>query len=166
MQQLKAESKRATGFTIIEMMMVLAIVAVLAAIGIPSFNTTIKNNRLVAASNEMVGAINFARMEAVRRGSRVHFGAGNGSVGWVVWVDGAGGTINTWDAGEEIRVWSNPAASVSINYNGTTFVFFNGTGLVNTTADVEICDDRTGETGSEINLMGSGVVNRSDFVCS
>lgn len=62
---------RSSGFTIIELMVVLALVAVVAGIAIPNFSRLIENNRVVSTTNSAVGLINFARSEAVRRGQAV-----------------------------------------------------------------------------------------------
>ena len=52
-------------------MITLAIAVILLTIGVPSFNTAIKNNRLTTATNDLVAVLNLARSEAVTRGLRV-----------------------------------------------------------------------------------------------
>lgn len=59
------------GFTLVELMVTIAVLAVILAIGIPSFATLTNRNRLTATSNELVAALQTARMEAVRRNTRV-----------------------------------------------------------------------------------------------
>lgn len=61
------------GFTLVELMVTLAVLAVLLGIAVPSFQNIINRNRLTAITNEVVGAIQLTRMEAVRRNSRVVF---------------------------------------------------------------------------------------------
>ena len=152
------------GFTIIELMLVLLVAGVLLAIGIPSFQTTIKNNQLVSTTNEIIGAINFARVEAIKRGANVHLGGGSGNVGWAVWIDTDGD--NVWDSGEEIRVWDAPPDSIAISATGASYYVFNSLGLTSSTGSLTICDDRSGETGSKIQILGSGVVSRTSEPCS
>ena len=60
-----------TGFTLIELMVVLAIAAILTSVAVPSFRSMIQNNRLATQANELTGTMNFARSEAIKRGSRV-----------------------------------------------------------------------------------------------
>lgn len=67
----KTMSTKHTGFTLIELMVVLSIAAILAALALPSFRSLIQNNRLTTQANELAGTLNFARGEAVKRGGRV-----------------------------------------------------------------------------------------------
>jgi type IV fimbrial biogenesis protein FimT len=60
-----------SGFTLVEVMITIAVLAVVLGIAVPSFSGVIAQNRLVAATNEVVGAVQLARMEAVRRNARV-----------------------------------------------------------------------------------------------
>lgn len=88
---------RAAGFTLIELMVVVAVVAILAAIAFPSFQSTIRSNRMATATNQLTAAVALARGEAVRttRGAGICASA-NGSAcsastdwtaGWMVWSD-------------------------------------------------------------------------------
>ncbi len=64
-------NKNHTGFTLVELMVVLAIAAILATVAVPSFRSMIQNNRLATQANELAGTMNFARSEAIKRGRRV-----------------------------------------------------------------------------------------------
>jgi len=52
-------------------MITVAIAAILVILGIPAFNSTIKQNRLATQVNEIVTMFNLARSEAVKRGNTV-----------------------------------------------------------------------------------------------
>lgn len=54
------------GFTLIELMVTIAIVAILIALAFPSFEGSFRSNRLATTSNEIMGSIALARSEAVR----------------------------------------------------------------------------------------------------
>ena len=56
---------RVDGFTLIEAMVVVALVAILAALAVPSFNTMIANQRVATAAQELQVLLQFARAEAV-----------------------------------------------------------------------------------------------------
>jgi len=60
-----------TGFTLVELMVTVAVLAILSAIAAPSFSNLINSNRLTASANEVVAALQTARMEAIRRNSSV-----------------------------------------------------------------------------------------------
>ena len=100
------------GFTLIELMVTIAIMSIMVAIGFPSFQTMIASNRLTSSANAMVSALQLARMEAVKQHEWVIIkpkddvtdGWANG---WYVFVDFNGNnsqdsltepTIATFDA--------------------------------------------------------------------
>lgn len=72
-------------------MIVLAIVAVLLTVGVPSFRNMIHNQKITTAANDLFAAVNLARSEAIGRGVRVDLvPSGDGSdwsEGWVVFID-------------------------------------------------------------------------------
>jgi type IV fimbrial biogenesis protein FimT len=59
------------GFTLIELMISVLLVAVLLGIGVPSFRTLIDNQRLRAVSSDLRIALNMTRSEAVKRNRSV-----------------------------------------------------------------------------------------------
>jgi type IV fimbrial biogenesis protein FimT len=60
------------GLTLIELMMVLGVIAVLAALSLPSFGAQISRQRLKAAAETLAGDLAEARFEAARRGSALY----------------------------------------------------------------------------------------------
>jgi type IV fimbrial biogenesis protein FimT len=95
--------KRQNGFSITELMVVMGIVAILLAIGVPSFRYVTNANRMSAEANGLLGDLMFARGEAIKQGLPVLVCTS---------VDGAtcAGTT-TWEAG-----W---ITCVDTNANGT-----------------------------------------------
>lgn len=82
---------RHTGFSIVELMVILLIAVILMAIGIPSYQAMIQNHRLITATNALFMAVNLTRSEAIHRGVRVDMvPSGDGTKwtnGWVIFVD-------------------------------------------------------------------------------
>lgn len=60
----------ARGFSLVELVVTVAVLAVLAGVAVPSFQAMMHRNRLTAAANEMVATLQLAKLEAVRRNSR------------------------------------------------------------------------------------------------
>ena len=59
------------GFTLVEMLVVMTISAILIAAAVPSFQWTIARNRISDATNQLLSHLEYARMEASRRGNTV-----------------------------------------------------------------------------------------------
>ncbi|TAK62529.1 GspH/FimT family pseudopilin [Methylobacter sp.] len=80
---------KSLGFTLIELIVTISIVAILVGIAIPSFSSVIRSTRLTTYANELVTSLNLARSEAVKRGVQVS-------------VRRKGSTNQNWDSGWDI----------------------------------------------------------------
>ena len=81
--------KQVSGFTLLELMVVVAIAGIMMALSVPTFKDMIRNTRLTTYANELVTSLNIARSEAIKRGQYVvvrKTGA-NWENGWQVFVD-------------------------------------------------------------------------------
>ncbi len=67
----KATRHRQRGFTIVELMVTLAVAAILMGFAVPAFNDFIRQRTAAARINDFVLAVTYARSEAARRGERV-----------------------------------------------------------------------------------------------
>lgn len=70
------------GFTMIELMVVVSIVAVLAAVATPSFKDFILGQRVKSAAFDLASNLLLARSEAIKRNTNVTLAPKDASVGW------------------------------------------------------------------------------------
>ncbi len=63
--------KKHTGFTLIELMVMLAVLAVVMSVGVPQLTMFFKGGRMVTNTNDLVAALRIARSTAIKEGKRV-----------------------------------------------------------------------------------------------
>ena len=83
-----------TGFTLTELIVVIAIVAILMGIGVPSYKYVTTANRVSSEVNALLGDMQYARSEAIREGQTVTVCAANANG-----TDCAGVGNTTWQGG-------------------------------------------------------------------
>lgn len=120
------------GFTLIELMVGVAIMAVLLMVGVPSFQSAVASSRLTTSTNDVVSALALARTEAIRRGTRVTVcksanatactTAGNWAQGWIIFIDTTRGSADASVDSGEVILASNAATSGNIVMAGTAEV--------------------------------------------
>ncbi len=131
-----ATAPRQRGFTLVELMITMAVVVILTAIAVPSFRHLTLSNRLTTTANDVVGALNAARMEAVKRNASVQFCSGSSAadgsdtLGSLCGTD-VGAVYTSISGADNQRVQApNLGLADGIQLNGSLkAVRFNGQGL-------------------------------------
>lgn len=167
------------GFTLIELMVTVGIIAVLAMIAAPSFNEAILSNKLAAFSNTFVASAQLARSEAIKRNSTVRVcrstdGAscattGTWQQGWVVFHDADNdGTV---DSGETV-IQVQAAISSDYHFTGSEYSLVfqpSGAGATSTTLGLCRATPSPGKQERAISVSATGrtsVTTTRDGVCA
>jgi type IV fimbrial biogenesis protein FimT len=156
---MRSAFRTVAGFTLTELMAVLAVAAVLVTVAVPNMKTFIQNNRLTAAANDLLRSFQLARTEAIKRQQNVvvcasanptaanptcSYGPFNG---WIVFQD----TNSNWqlDAGEPIverHELLDSSVTVKTDNNGIESYaatgFANPAGVKTPTRNILVCDVR------------------------
>jgi len=169
------------GFTIIELLIVMVVVAIFATIAIPSMMGAIQNNRLVTQGNDFLGTLYYARSEAIKlsddvvvcsssNGTSCNGVDSNWSAGWIVWhdADGDGAVANTTteilrvagelDAGNTMIERSPPSTAPPAPPVPVilTQVTFSSRGLSDAEGSWVLCDNRGVDEARSVVLSQSG----------
>lgn len=120
------------GFTLVELLVGLAVAAILLTIAIPGYAFLLSSSRLAAVTNDLVTALQLARSEAIKRNVHVTVckSGGSGSScaqtgdwrsGWLVFVDE--GTRGVVDGGD-LPLWTQPALSAGVAVSTPTYSLY------------------------------------------
>lgn len=162
------------GFTLIEFMIAAAVAAIMLAVALPSYQSSIRNNRMTAETNRLVADIQFARSEAMKRGTAVIIcpsatpvaatpvcTAGEWASGWLVFASGdanatfAAGTDTLLKAAEvtasEILIGANTAGNDDLHFRADA-----STNEAGTTVTLTLCDNRGVNYGKKIEIPPMG----------
>ena len=176
--------RKQSGFTLIELLTTMVVVGILVAYAIPSFKLTVQNNRLVTESNDLLGAMLYARSMAVTiaasQGQPVKVcassdgatcsGSTNWQNGWIVtgYTSAASATSNTSGSSVSTVLRAYPAFGNSNTLNGASIgssisFFSNGTASVGNNSFI-LCDSRGTSYARSIYLYKSGETRISPTV--
>ncbi len=159
------------GVTLVELMVTLAVAAVVLSFGIPTFTDFLQNNRMTAAANDLVSSMHLARSEALQRRVTVVVCASSDAnapnpncdaaadfgAGWLVFADA---NANAQLEGGEVLINARPALPAMIADNSAlagggfpVYVAFaaNGfrtdlAGIAAGVTDLQLCDPRGDQT--------------------
>ena len=166
---------RVGGFTMIELMVVLSVVAILLVAAVPSFESAVNSNRLAATANEMIASLQTARMEAMRRNRRavVCFSANAAAAspacassninGWITFIDadrsggynGGDTLLRTATFGAPVTVQASAAMGSKLGFRPDGMAHDASNALVDGVIQICIPTRRPTQNLRQINI-GSG----------
>jgi type IV fimbrial biogenesis protein FimT len=174
--------KISKGFTLIELIVTLFVLAVVIGMALPSFNKMIISSRSASLGTEMEVALNYARIEAVKRAGRVSIcsstdgatcaAATDWDKGWLVFVDNAALDSSAVSVGSVLRFWNDipPNAKIAVKKGAVAvnFIRFNSLGKL---AANEAINTHTYVTGcksneaSDIKVGVAGLISKAKANC-
>lgn len=163
LQKKGGDMPKAAGFTIIELMFVVALIAVLLSIGAPALTNMVINNRISTAAGDLMADLTFARATAISRSQRVGVCASNDQAtcngsswgqGWMIYVDANGN--GDFDAGETIvRVHEALATGLTVTPSPSALdMVFRPSGPADAARSFLVC--KTGYIGRTIAINATG----------
>ncbi|MGD9591936.1 MAG: GspH/FimT family pseudopilin [Candidatus Berkiella sp.] len=165
------------GFTLVELMVTIAVLTVVMLLAIPDFTSMIRNNSIASMNNNLLAALNFARSEAVKRAVPVSVCAtqdanftacgSNWSLGWMIFVNPTGGTTlsNTSTAPLlKVEKITDQSATITTSPN-VGIATYTSTGFpTSNTGNVSFTIKSTGCTGDAGRLVTISVTGRPSAV--
>ena len=144
--------KHDSAFTLIELMIAIAVAAIVLTLGVPSFERVIERNQLSAYTNQLVSSLHFARSEAVRRNQNISVchtadGSSCGGTGyengWLIFLD-TNNDDDYSDAGEELlRVNEALPNNYTLRTNNLSSFDYRANGSAPITGRIVLCKDNT-----------------------
>ncbi|PFH08818.1 type IV fimbrial biogenesis protein FimT [Collimonas sp. PA-H2] len=120
------------GFTLIELMVTIVVVAILAAVGLPSMGNFIAQNRLSGNVNEFIGATMLTRSEAIQRSGAVTIcRSANAETATTPACDT---TATDWNSGWLVYVGTAATTPAASNILARQGPFTSGTNIAATSA--------------------------------
>ena len=162
-------SVKEKGFTLIELMITLVVLAILLLVAVPNFGSFVAQSRLDSVKNKLISSVALARSEAIKRGVAVAIcrknadpaqtcngnavtGSKDWSNGWIVFLDEDDN--QTAAAAEILKIFGEIDAASTIQYSLGDVIVFDSLGLLDTASTIDE-EFALGDTGDS--AIGAGL---------
>jgi type IV fimbrial biogenesis protein FimT len=171
-------NKRNNGFTLIELMVTLALAAIIAFVAVPNMSNFVLSSKIKNRTSELVSAIGLARSAAIKNkapailcvGTATTCSGTDWGAGWVAWLDSDGDSV--FDSGSPDNEPMLYVAELSagdkatINFASSS-LRIRPDGTIATAVTIDICDSsRSGEQGRRISINITGRTSVSKRTCT
>lgn len=120
------EKKQTAGFTLVELIVTIAVAAILLTLAVPSLTELIKNNQVTSQYNELVAMLNFAKSESVRRNEDITMSFTTSTGEWAAEVeDPSGAGADPCTAQGALRCTEHDRVNLILPADGAEIVFDN-----------------------------------------
>ncbi len=164
-----ALSPETTGFTLVELLITITVLATLLILSTPSFKTLLMNNRILAKADALTNALNYARNSALTQNMSVvacPFAAADSTACGTSWQNGWI-IVTQPTTGAQILLLSYPnGTNDPVLSSATTSVTFDLRGITTTQANFKLCDDRGGAFARSVKVLPTGFVQSGDTMGS
>jgi type IV fimbrial biogenesis protein FimT len=163
--------KKNSGFTLMELIVTVAVISIIMAFAIPSMTTFNQNDRMITNINTLTGHLAYARSEAVKRSQPVSLCISSNSTsctgsswaeGWILYIDADGnGSFSEDIPSGEVILRVKQQLDGGNTLTPTTFtgqVTYDYRGFTTSTGSFLLCDGRIGPHGKTITITTTGRV--------
>ena len=162
--------KYLSGFTLYELMLTIAVAAVILTLGVPSFQGLMERNQLTANINQFISSLALARSEAIKRNQRVSLCVSSDGAtctgtgyedGWIVYVDR--NSNNSRQPATEELIWVGESLPGNLTLRGdgccgTDIPYLASGRISGISGSVNLCKDNDVSKSRRITLNSSGRV--------
>ncbi len=166
---MKKVCHKGLGFTLIELIVAMAVMVVFVTVAVPAFQTLTMNNRLITQNNTLISSLNLARSEAVKRVVPVTVCASTNKTscntsqwerGWIIFTDVNGDRVVNSPPDEIVRVGNEVQGGDNTLraevFTNTNWIQYNARGNVNSAGTFVLCDSRGNTEARGINIEITG----------
>ena len=176
----RSNTRTQLGFTLIELMVTVSIVAILATVAAPNFRTFVLNNRISSTSQELLRTLQSARGEATKRQKNIVVCLATSldttpscvtnsttPTGWILFEDGNSNWVYDDGTSSLLQKHSLSSSKISLLADGSKRFSYNSTGFATvgsgTSPQIKstgfvVCDSRGNETSSGELSVARGVI--------
>ncbi|WP_392339388.1 GspH/FimT family pseudopilin [Moritella marina] len=131
---------KASGFTLIELMITISIFAILIGIGVPSYQSTVQQSRIDDASTLINNALNYAKSTAMAHNRMLYMTAFNNTLTLATSMTAAAEIIN------KTTVTTDTSSTLSFTAPGTATIIFRANGTIAKGNTIRYCTSDSGIT--------------------